>query len=165
MQASRVTIERLGNPRLAAIQGNNKSLEGLTIAITALAKDLVPRDTGELQNTVMGVARLSTGVRKEYGFNQSSGHKAPEDQRLDLPLAPSSAVIGTGSDHWYPEFGTRRMVAQPFLRPAVAYFRGGEALSLVAKFCRDEMIKQFKEGKRQFTEYKSGETVPEGSRA
>lgn len=167
MQASRVTVERLGNPALAAVRGNARSLESITIAMVALAKDLVPRDTGELQNTIMGVTGGLVGgyPSKQFGFNESSGKKAPEDQRLSIQPPQNTAIVGTGSDHWYPEFGTRKQVAQPFLRPAIAYFRGGNALQLVAKFCRAEMEQQFKAGKRQFTEYKSGEVVPEGSRA
>lgn len=157
---SRVTIERLGNPKLAAVNANAKSIEGLCIALVALGKELVPRDTGELQNTIM-----AKGPDFEFGFNESSGAKAPDKERLDMPVPDGHAVFGTGSNHWYPEFGTRRQQAQPFIRPAAELLvMGGKAKNIVAKWNAEEMAKQFKEGKRQFSQYKSGEIVPESER-
>lgn len=158
---SRVTIERLGNPRVGAVAGRNKSLEGLCIALVALGKKLCPVDEGLLRNSTM-----AKGPGFEYGFNESAMDKAPGDQRLDLPTKEGTAVFGTASDHWYPEFGTSRQAAQPFIRPAAELLvQGQSAADIVRRYSAAEMERQLKHGIRQFKEYKSGEAVPPGLQA
>jgi len=158
---SRVTIELFSNPRLAAVQAGEKSIEGLVIALVGLGKKLCPVRDGPLRNTVMGIT-----ATQEFGFNESPGDKAPADQKLDIDVKEGHGAFGTASDHWYPEFGTRRMMAQPFIRPSVEFLvRGGSAAAIVAKFNAEEMARQFKAGKRQFLQYKSGEVVAPGDYA
>lgn len=162
---SRVTIERMGNPRLAQIAADDKSMQGLCMSLVALGKQLCPVDQGPLRNTVMAEGNTPAG-HFEMGFNESPKEKATEDQKLDMPVGKNMAVFGSGSDHWYPEFGTRFQQAQPFLRPAMELLVGkGEAARIVAKYNAEEMARQFKAGIRQFSYYKSGEAVPPESRA
>lgn len=138
--SSRLTIENFGDPRLAIVKANLSSLEGIAIAIIALAKKLVPVDTGQLQNTLMYITPTSTG-----GFNESPGELAPESEQLDLPVKKNNAVVGSGSKHWYPEFGTYRMIAQPFLRPAFLFFaKGRKAADIIKQFNQAEMAKELK---------------------
>jgi len=116
MMETKARLEIFEDPTIAVNKANILSLEAMAIAITALAKQIVPIDKGELRNTLMYVTATTTG-----GFNDSSGDAASEFERIDFQLPKNKAIVGTGSNHWYPEFGTYRMIAQPFLRPAFLF--------------------------------------------
>jgi hypothetical protein len=148
---SRVTIETLGNPRIAVAKGNIKSIEGIGILVTAMAKDLCPVDKGPLRNTIMYKTPDAEG-----GFNESPGEKAPDDQKLTEPVKKNQGIVGTGSDHWYPEFGTVKMIAQPFLRPAVAtVVQNQSAQKVVKEYNTEAMAKEFAIRKAKVV-YRSG---------
>ena len=71
------------------------------------AKNIVPVDSGDLQDTIMWKADGETGGHDGGNTIQSEPSKG-------------SGVIGSAADHAvYVEFGTRNTDAQPYLRPAI----------------------------------------------
>lgn len=138
-------------------QGMKKMIMVACIKVTAQAKALCPVDFGQLRNSIMWKL-----TNREGGFNDGSGGggslsrsttkvkptTAPNDQKIDKQPKESAnridGYVGTNSDHWYPEFGTRYQVAQPFLRPAKELVMdGGKAAEIGKKYCREEMEKEF----------------------
>lgn len=110
--------------------------------VQAAAADLCPVQYGQLRNSIM----FKVGD-EEGGFNESGGEQAPSSHKIDAKTSKTVGVVGTGSDHWYPEFGTKFQVAQPFLRPAGEIAKGSSAKSVAAKYCRDKMVQEFKQRK------------------
>lgn len=113
----------------------------------------VPRKFGQLANSLMW-----TGPDGEKdGFNKAGGSEtAPSEQELTIkPKAKEiAAYVGTNSDHWYPEFGTRYQAAQPFLRPAVAEATGSTETQIQAQFGKLAMAEEFIKRKKRFEELK-----------
>lgn len=108
------------------------------LKIEANAKAACPVDFGELRNTIMTLS-----AKEEHGFNDEPGQKAPEDQKLSVNPKGTDVYTGTASDHWYPEFGTRFMEAQPFERPAGEIVAGSPPIQVIKKYNSDEMRKAF----------------------
>ena len=133
-----VTVTSFGNVPKAIEEGNEKTIIELVTKVTAQAKVLAPVDTGQLKNSIMGKV---SGA--EYGHQ---GGPSLSDQPKE-----GEGVVGTAVVHGiYNEFGTRRLAAQPFLRPAVA----SEANSLrvqtmVKKFQTDAVRKGMAKGPRK----------------
>lgn len=103
--------------------GINKasSLSSFQIAklISGQSKALAPTDDGLLRNSIMAISDKG----QDSGLNNNSGEKS----NLSLKDQPKkgSAHVGTALDYGiYQEFGTRRMRAQPYLRPSAAIITG-----------------------------------------
>jgi len=141
-----VTLEKYVYANTGAQKGTRAGVLELLLKVRGQAVALCPVDKGQLRNSHM----VKIGNEK-YGFNSESGEKAPSDQQLTTTLKDDDEVIegavGTGSDHWYPEFGTRYQVAQPHLRPAAEVATGSKGAEVMKKYCRDEMVKAFKQKK------------------
>lgn len=134
-----VKIEINGNPLLAQRNANKRSVLELGIKTATQGKALCPVEYGELRNTIMVKTKET-----EKGFNDKSGEPAPENHKINLnpndSINKTEGYVGTNSDHWYPEFGTRYQVAQPFMRPAKEIVMdGGKAAAIAAKYSRAEM--------------------------
>lgn len=113
------------------------------IKVHAQAVALCPVDYGQLKNSIMFTFE-DAGLK----FNENGGsEKAPSDQKISTPVKRLTGYVGTNSDHWYPEFGTRYQVAQPFLRPAGEIAKGAEASKVAAKYCREKMVHEFNQRK------------------
>ena len=121
----------------AALGIKNSSIE-LALKVRNQAVALCPVDKGQLKNSIMVKSKDT-----EKGFNDAGGESAPDYQRLNVSPKDNEVFVGTNSDHWYPEFGTRNMAAQPFLRPAIEIALGGEAISIAKKYCNDAMAEEF----------------------
>lgn len=111
----------------------NATMKGiLTTCINVMtnAKTITPVDEGRLRNSIMYKI-----LKKKGGFNNSGGEKAnkeitPEPKKLE-------GYVGSNTEYSiYQEFGTRKMRAQPFLRPAIEFVRTGN---------RDEILKRMRE--------------------
>jgi HK97 gp10 family phage protein len=148
-----------------------KSMTEALSKISATAKALCPVDYGQLRNSIMykidgkeedfneyGSAQGQGGIlssldrtaksgRKGSGKEQAASYERLTVQdvgRLSNKDDKYTGYVGTNSDHWYPEFGTKRMIAQPFLRPAKEIvIDGGKAVNIAAKYCREEMQKEY----------------------
>lgn len=107
----------------------NKSALEIGLIIERQARELTPKDTGRLR------ASITTRSTKE------SSKAGPEALASDIIAAPTNdneVFVGTAVDYaWWQEFGTQRMDAQPFLRPALDLARG-KTLTIVEENGRYE---------------------------
>jgi HK97 gp10 family phage protein len=129
-----------------AIEGSELAILKTAELIVAQAIDLAQEDTGQLKNSISYVTTTNDG-----GFNDGSGGEpAPESARISLKPKKLEGYAGTNLDHGvYNEFGTRYMSANPFLRPAGELIKGGELDSVVTRFNREAMKKEFSRRKKE----------------
>lgn len=134
-----VTITAFCDPADVALKGGNKGILELVTHVVAQAKGLAPVDMGRLRNSIMGTTAIG-----EVGFNESGGELA--DKQIQKTRKPLTGTVGTATEYAvYQEFGTRRMGAQPYLRPAVEIVAGGgKADQVIAKYQSDEMVNAVK---------------------
>lgn len=133
-----VTVERK-DIRGVASAGAEAALLSALATIHAEAVSLCPVariNGGQLRNSIMWKTHDEDG-----GLNSQGGESA--DNTLNLNPREGEGYVGTGSDHWYPEFGTRYQIAQPFMRPAGEKYKGSSAKQVAAKYCRDKMLNEF----------------------
>lgn len=108
----------------------NKSIWEAGLIVEGQAKELCARRYGYL------AASINTQT-KDQGDDVESPAKYSEEQitviggdvpsfkKLDSPIEENVAHIGTNVDYsYYVEFGTTKMSAQPFLRPALDLSKG-----------------------------------------
>ena len=90
------------------------------ISITAQAKLLAPVDYGELEGSLMWKSDNKSG-----GYGQGRGQDLTKGDKLTVSPAKGVAYVGTAVEHGiYQEFGTRKMSAQPYLRPSADIIQG-----------------------------------------
>ena len=142
MSRSQITITK----NEFAIEGGEETVRKLItqtgIQVHAQAVTLCPVDKGQLRNSLMWKTSWSDG-----GFNSQGGDSATTDSRLDVQPKKDEGYVGTNSDHWYPEFGTRHQVAQPFLRPAAEIVQGSKAADIAKKYGKEAMKEEFAQRK------------------
>ncbi len=93
MARARVRIDLAGFARLEAAA--DELTKRLTLSVLADAERFVPIDTGELHQSL----------------------------HAEFPR-PLVGQVWVGTDHWiYPEYGTRYMKAEPYMRPALYRYR------------------------------------------
>lgn len=129
--------------------GTEKGMTVVCIKTVNQAKALTPIDYGQLRNSIMYKVE-----KKQGGFNNSNGEQAPEDQKISVKNESKKfkivGIVGTNSDHWYPEFGTRYQIAQPFLRPAVDIeVRGASGTETMKKYGKEQMAIEFAKRKTE----------------
>jgi len=102
-----VTIISYGDLTKAAMNSVERANTELLMRVTSTAKSLTPVDSGILRNSIMWKTDKHTG-----------GHE--EGDRVKHEPKKGDGVVGSATEYAaYQEFGTRRMKAQPYLRPAV----------------------------------------------
>lgn len=136
---SSVEITKYTFAEKGAREGTLAGILGLAYRVHAAAVALCPVDEGQLKNSLM----VKTDKEEEL-FNSAGGESAPADHKLTEKPGPDTVIVGTNSDHWYPEFGTRYQVAQPFLRPAGEMAKGASAASVMRKYGREAMEAEYK---------------------
>lgn len=100
------------------------------LQIEGIAKDLAPRDSGRLAGSITTSSRL-----------RSSKVQPPAEPSDAVGRDERYTVVGTNVDYApWPEYGTSRSRAQPYLRPAVDIFKG-EALEIATVDGRKEFVK------------------------
>ena len=103
----------------------------LGLAIEGQAKLLAPVDTGRLRGSI-------TTASGDGTHTNPSGPGANSSDKLQTPEAPNITHVGTPVDYApHQEYGTIRMAAQAFLRPALDIIRG-KALSIVSKTAKQD---------------------------
>lgn len=135
-----------------AMFGIVNAMTEVLVRVTGTAKQLCPIDKGQLSNSLSW--KLDG---KEEGFNEDTGkEQALNEHRLTVKDTGRTAnndsqfvgFSGTNSDHWFPEFGTRDQVAQPFLRPAKERVVDGTSLKEIGiKYGRQAMEEEFRKRK------------------
>lgn len=143
---SSIRLEKYLYAEKGAAGGLSKSILETLVKVHGQAVALCPVDKGQLRNSLMIVTN-----EKDDLFNSVGGDVARSSDKITLRAKFGEGYVGTNSDHWYPEFGTRYQIAQPFLRPAGEIAKGASAKSTMAKYSRDEMLKEFAKRKVQIT--------------
>ena len=129
-----VEMTKFGDVPKAVQAGNDKALLTLVTKVTALAKTLAPVDLGQLRNSIMGRVE-----KQDLGFNKSSKKQAPSE--ISEIAKQGEGYVGSNLIHAiYNEFGTRKMAAQPFLRPAVDAVASGSKVKAAVKKYQEEAI-------------------------
>ena len=141
----KMTEKRLeyGDPKKAVKLALNPSSLNIGVAIASQAKLLAPVDHGQLRNSIS----VST-LKETKLLNNKSGEFA---EALDTQgLKSSEAYAGTNSDHAiYMEYGTVKVVAQPFLRPSTELIVGGETpANIIMRYCNEQMERELVERKK-----------------
>ena len=132
---------RYGDVKSAVADG--KAISNLMIgaAIASQAKLLAPVDYGQLRNSLSA----SNTSRTEL-LNNMPGEKA---DALDTQgLKEDEVYVGSNSDHAVAQeygVGERKMIAQPFLRPAMeAIVQRKDPAEIFAKYGREAMERELK---------------------
>jgi hypothetical protein len=132
---------KYGNAKSAVADG--KAISNLMIgaAIASQAKLLAPVDYGQLRNSLSA----SNTSRTEL-LNNMAGEKA---DALDTQgLKDDEVYAGSNSDHAVAQeygVGERKMIAQPFLRPAMeAIVQRKDPAEIFAKYGREAMDRELK---------------------
>ncbi len=130
----KATIERVQIPDTQIIirDISLKTVVETGIRIANQAKALSPWLTGQLRNSISVATKDQTGIR----LNTEGGKLAPP---LDQSgLREMEAYVGSNVEHAvYKEYGTKnkdgskRMQADPFLRPAVEVVTGREPAQIM----------------------------------
>ena len=132
---------KYGNVKSAV--ANGKAISNLMIgaAIASQAKLLAPVDYGQLRNSLSA----SNTSRTEL-LNNMPGEKA---DALDTQgLKDDEVFAGSNSDHAVAQeygVGERKMIAQPFLRPAMeAIVQRKDPAEIFAKYGREAMDRELR---------------------
>lgn len=125
-------IQYGGNDR-GIDEGLEEAVLKIAAKITANAKSAAPVDTGELRASI--------------------GFKTPNTETASPELSPTpkdtEAYVGSAESYAsYQEFGTRKMEAQPYLRPAVEAVKGKPAEEIIKKYTNEEITKTIKKEKK-----------------
>jgi len=139
-----VEVIKYGNLPKAVQEGNQAAIIELVTRVTAQAKALAPVDFGQLKNSIMGRVK-----GEDYGFNKSGGKSAT--QKLTERADEGEGFVGSALLHAiYNEFGTRKMAAQPFLRPAVGIeANGAKAKRLITQLQNKAVKDGMRKGPRK----------------
>jgi len=117
------------NGNKVKVQGEKihyKSVFEAGVSIQGQAVALAPRDTSRLAGSII------VKTKDDENLNRFSGNAKTEDI-ISNPIEENVAHVGTNLSYSvYQEFGTRKMIAQPFLRPAFDLAQG-KTLSIFEK--------------------------------
>ena len=133
------TIIKYGDPIKASQDAIDNGNWELIMRVGAAAKALAPVDFGQLKGSIMW---------KVVG--REDGHE--EGPKVQMRPDKDSGIVGTATEYAaYQEFGTKRMKAQPYLRPAVTLeVFGPNGMNVLKKETIDAMAKELSgRGKRR----------------
>lgn len=142
-----VEVIKYGKPIKGAIEGNELMILELVTKVVAQAKGLCGKDTGQLQNGLMG----KTYKNNSIGFNDSGGEVATA--QLQERVKIGEGVAGSAVQHdIYDEFGTRTRRPNPHWRPAIAIEANGRAAREIAIRTQNERMRgALKQGQKRET--------------
>lgn len=128
-------------------KGLRQSIIETMVKIHAQGTTLAPKDKAQLANSLMWTIKGEEGGFNSGQVGRNSSELAPLSDRLTVKPDEETGYVGTNSDHWYPEFGTRNQKAQPFLRPAAEIVAGGNAEAIAKKYGTEAMQEEFNKKK------------------
>jgi HK97 gp10 family phage protein len=132
-----------GDPRKAVDKAVVKSSLALGTAIAAQAKLLAPVDQGQLRNSLS-----ASNLRDTKLLNTQPGEQA---EPLDTKgLKDDQVYVGSNSDHnIFLEYGTIKMVAQPYLRPSAELIVNNKSIeSIFKEFGAEAMEEELRQRKK-----------------
>jgi|GEM_PF-2001458 len=128
-KVSFISIRNFEPISLAGVQGGNLAF---CINVVKEAKPLAPKKEGQLRNSIQYV----TGDGKRGGENSEEGKGSPGS--ITTPLKPDQAAFGATALHAvFQEFGTRFLLPQPYLRPAIALAKGTDFNEVIRAINRE----------------------------
>jgi phage gpG-like protein len=127
-----IDIKKKWNGDIVKVQGKScmqKSIYEIGIIIEGQAKQLAARNYG-----YMAASINTQSLGMDHGFEDPSkyaketppeSHNVSTFRKITKPLDDNTVFVGTAVDYApYQEFGTVKMVAQPFLRPSLDLAQG-----------------------------------------
>ena len=135
-----VTRTKATNVKPVVLNIANSAMIGLGLRHTANAKLFAPVEFGQLRNSISAV----DSSNKAYNLNNGQGERG--EKLSNSGLKKGEVYSGTSSDHAiFQEYGTRKMKAQPFLRPSAELtFNGANAQTVMKKYNRQMMERELK---------------------
>lgn len=126
---------------IVKVQGKhvrNKSILETGLIVEGQAKLLCAIDYGYLAASITTASNQwgndVSALKPEADPKHSANHKVDSFRKIEPPPVDGEVWVGTAVDYGpYVEFGTSKMEAQPFLRPALDLARG-KVLTIVKKF-------------------------------
>ena len=136
------TRTKFGDPRDAVKRAIVSGNIAVGARVASQAKALAPVEFGELRNSISASSTTKTVLLNTQ----------PGDRAFGLStagLGRGEVYVGSNSDHAvFQEYGTKYMIAQPFLRPAKELIIDGKtAQDIIWKFQRKEMEQELKKRK------------------
>jgi HK97 gp10 family phage protein len=114
----KLTLDTRELERIAAGLNRNKRevVKAVAFEIERMAKQLAPKDTSSLANSIY------TQIEGGGGSSPQEPSNGAQMEELPAPSGDIIAIVGTGMEYAaYQEFGTSKMASQPYLGPAVEY--------------------------------------------
>jgi len=143
---TKIELKSAWNGKEIKIQGKKvvgKTAYEIGLVVEGQAKLLAPRDTGHLAASITTQA-IDKGTELDnpnsYMVENHSKLWKTNDtwRKIEKPTDSNEVLVGTALDYApYIEFGTVKMNAQPFLRPALDLAKG-KALTIVKRNVRFE---------------------------
>ena len=150
----KMTEKRLkyGDPKKAVKLALNPSSLNIGVAIASQAKLLAPVDHGQLRNSLSASTLKETKLLNDGRFSPKTSPMEYAEELDTQGLKENEAYVGSNSDHAiHLEYGTIKMVAQPFLRPSAELIIDRKTpADVVAKYCNEEMEKELKKRKEEY---------------
>ncbi len=140
--AQQPTLIKYGDVDKAVADGMDKAFLEIAIRTVTLAKASVPVDFGVLGASIMSKGPLDPAYGLGSPATSESGRGGGGvPPGLSTQVSGHEVVVGSAVEYaLYQEFGTRRMAAQPYLRPAIQIAVGhGKASEVIAKYNSDEV--------------------------
>ena len=148
----KMTEKRLkyGDPKKAVKLALNPSSLNIGVAIASQAKLLAPVDHGQLRNSISVSTLNETKLLNDGRFSPKNSPMEYAEELDTQGLKSSEAYVGTNSDHAiHMEYGTVKVVAQPFLRPSAELIAGGETpANIIMRYCNEQMERELVERKK-----------------
>lgn len=148
----KMTEKRLkyGDPKKAVKLALNPSSLNIGVAIASQAKLLAPVDHGQLRNSISVSTLKETKLLNDGRFSPKTSPMEYAEALDTQGLKANEAYVGSNSDHTiYMEYGTVKVVAQPFLRPSAELIVGGETpANIIMRYCNEQMERELVERKK-----------------
>lgn len=122
---SKIEFIKYGNIQKGVIDGQKNVVTKICAKVAAQAKALAPVDTGNLRGSI--------------GY-EIQGQNTSEPPIQEKPKQNEGYVGSYINYALYQEYGTRKMAAQPYLRPAIEIVNGGDVKNVMKK-AMDETLK------------------------
>ena len=141
---------KYGDPKKAVKLAISPSSLDIGVAIASQAKLLAPVDHGQLRNSISVSTLKETKLLNDGRFSPKTSPMEYAEELDTQGLKSSEAYAGTNSDHAiYMEYGTVKVVAQPFLRPSAELIVGGETpANIIMRYCNEQMERELVERKK-----------------
>lgn len=147
MIKTEIKVIKNGDVRKGVESGTLKGLLESGVEIAGQATELAPFKTGVLRNSIMFITKTAEG-----GFNTEPGEKATPSQKIPEPEESNAVLVGSNTHYAsHLEFGTVKMAAQPYLRPAIDSYKGLTGGEIMTRWGRIQMEKEFRRRKKEFT--------------